>query len=270
MTNLTRALSVFVLGAALGACAPANQTADPLASLPSAGTINGQSVPQAALNAFLNARFRKPPAELTEQELAQGRDDFSQLVVLAQKAREQGLNADPEIAGQLMIQEMNALAQTLLSKRMEANEIDDAKVQAAYEAKLNTGEAREYKARHILVETEEAAKAVITKLDEGADFAELAKTDSTGPSGPQGGDLGWFGEGRMVEPFFQATVALESGNYTAAPVQTQFGWHVILLEQTRDRPFAESSAQLKAQMQREVIESYVNELKDAATISWNP
>lgn len=265
-----RILTCLLLGAALAACAPPPPATAPGANLPSAGTINGQSVPQATVDAFLAARFRKPIDQLTESEVTQGKDDLVQLVLLAQEAEKQGLDEDPEVAGQLMVQKMNALAQTLLARRNDTAPITDEQVQAAFEERLNDGTAREYKARHILVETEEAAKAVIAKLDEGADFAELAKTDSTGPSGPNGGDLGWFGEGRMVQPFWDATVALESGSYSTEPVQTQFGWHVILLEQTRDRPFAQAAPQLRAQMQREQIESFINELKEGAEVNWKP
>lgn len=95
----------------------------------------------------------------------------------------------------------------------------------------------EIRARHILVETKEAADAIIADLEGGADFIALAKEKSTGPSGPQGGDLGFFGQGQMVPPFEQAAFALEPGGITKEPVQTQFGFHVIKLEEKRERPF---------------------------------
>ena len=93
---------------------------------------------------------------------------------------------------------------------------------------------KEFKARHILVETQSEANSIVAELEGGANFAELAKTKSTGPSGPNGGDLGWFSPNQMVQPFSQAVAALEDGAFSKTPVQTQFGWHVILREDSRE------------------------------------
>ena len=133
------------------------------------------------------------------------------MMALGQEAQRMGLQDGEDIQGQIFVQEMSTLARALITQKSEEDPIDETKVREAYEAQLNSGSAREYKARHILVETEEAAKALIEKLDGGADFVELAKSDSTGPSGPNGGDLGWFGQGRMVEALWDATLLLESG-----------------------------------------------------------
>lgn len=116
--------------------------------------------------------------------------------------------------------------------------LTDEALQSAYEAKYTSAEQEtEYRAAHILVETEDEAKALITELEGGANFAALAQEHSTGPSGPGGGDLGWFSEGVMVQEFFDAAAKLEPGE-VSAPVQTQFGWHVIKLNETRvmERP----------------------------------
>lgn len=111
--------------------------------------------------------------------------------------------------------------------------LDEADVQEAYEADYGSAEqAPEYNASHILVETEEAALAVIEELEGGADFAAVARENSTGPSGPNGGQLGWFGAGAMVPEFEEAVVALEA-DAISAPVKTQFGWHIIKLNETR-------------------------------------
>lgn len=127
----------------------------------------------------------------------------------------------------------------------------------------------EYKAAHILLETEEAAKDMIDRLSKGADFAELARAHSTGPSGPNGGDLGWFGDGMMVAEFETAVKAMEPGAISA-PVQTQFGWHVIQLNDTRPvtaPEFEEVQAELAADLQREVVETRIRELQEGATIT---
>jgi peptidyl-prolyl cis-trans isomerase C len=271
MNTIFKALCCTVAMSAMAACAQTDNPkpqSDAIAG-PIAGTVNGESIPQNAYDLFLSSQFRKDIAQLTEEEKTRGREGFVQMMALAQEARKLGLQDDPQLRGQLFVQEKSALARALMEKKTAEDPIDDAKLRSAYEAQLNSGAAREYNARHILVETEEAARAVIAKLDEGSDFVELAKTESTGPSGPNGGDLGWFGAGRMVQPFWDATVKLESGAYTTEPVQTQFGWHVILLEQTRDRPFAEAEQELRGNLQREWVENYVKSLGDAASARWN-
>lgn len=146
---------------------------------------------------------------------------------------------------------------------------DDA-LQAAYDAAYGDAEPEtEFNASHILVETEEAAAALVTELEGGADFAELAKEHSTGPSGPGGGELGWFGKGAMVAPFEEAVLAAEVGAISA-PVQTQFGWHVIKLNETRikDAPALEEVRnQLIDEARRAAIENRVAELEEGAEVT---
>ncbi|WP_306114323.1 MULTISPECIES: peptidylprolyl isomerase [unclassified Roseovarius] len=134
---------------------------------------------------------------------------------------------------------------------------DDLK--AAYAARYADEEPEtEYHAAHILVETEDEAKDIITKLDEGADFGDLAKTLSTGPSGPNGGDLGWFGPGVMVESFFNAAAALDAGE-VSAPVETQFGWHVIKMIETRDKDIP-TLDQVREELQEELRQKIFDDL----------
>ena len=128
---------------------------------------------------------------------------------------------------------------------------------------------KEYKARHILLANEADAQAVVTALDEGADFAELAKEKSTGPSGPQGGDLGWFSPDNMVPPFAEAVQSMSKGSYSETPVQTQFGWHVILLEDEREleaESYESMEGKLKEQARRQVLNAYVTELRQGAEV----
>jgi len=148
--------------------------------------------------------------------------------------------------------------------------VTDAAIQAAYDAKYTGATPQtEYHASHILVATEQEATDLKKQLDGGASFADLAKANSTDGSAAGGGDLGWFGPGMMVKPFEDAVVALQPGQ-VSAPVQTQFGWHLILLQETRDAaapPLADVKADLTAQVQREAIEAFVNATTDAATIT---
>lgn len=151
-----------------------------------------------------------------------------------------------------------------------AEAVTDATIQAAYDSKYKgSAPLIEYHASHILVATEEQAKDLKAQLDGGADFAELAKANSTDGSAAGGGDLGWFGPGMMVKPFEDAVIALQPGQISA-PVQTQFGWHLILLAETRNAaapPLADVSAELSAELQRQAIEAHVTAITDAATVT---
>ncbi len=150
-----------------------------------------------------------------------------------------------------------------------AAEVTDEAIQSAYDAQFAefVGED-EFNASHILVETEEEANEIKTQLDDGADFAELAKEKSTGPSGPNGGSLGWFGKGQMVPEFENAVVALEKGR-VSDPVQTQFGWHVVALNDKRKSQAPALDAvrgDLAQTIRQEAIQAKIDELTQSAQI----
>ena len=150
-------------------------------------------------------------------------------------------------------------AGTVIDRIVEKAVTDEA-IQAAYKEKYANAEpSKEFNASHILVETREEAEAIRKELEDGADFAELAKEKSTGPSGPNGGSLGWFGPDMMVKPFEDAVVDMEPGQ-VSEPVETQFGWHVIKLNETRlkDAPKLDDvREELKAQLERDAVENAV-------------
>ncbi|MEM9601172.1 MAG: peptidylprolyl isomerase, partial [Pseudomonadota bacterium] len=161
------------------------------------------------------------------------------------------------------------IASEVLSGIVEAGP-SEAELQALYDSEYPADmDAKEYRASHILVETEDEAVKLITSLASGADFAELAQEFSTGPSGESGGDLGWFAEGDMVEPFFNAVVALAPGE-VSAPVQTQFGWHVVRLAETRqqERPALETvQPELEDMFRQNRVQSVVTALREKADIT---
>ncbi|NOD96610.1 peptidylprolyl isomerase [Ruegeria sp. HKCCD6228] len=147
--------------------------------------------------------------------------------------------------------------------------VTEEAIQAAYDARFNdfAGED-EFDASHILVESEEEAKALKAQLDDGADFAELARENSTGPSGPNGGALGWFGKGQMVPEFEEAVIALEKGQ-VSDPVQTQFGWHLVKLNDKRKTEAPELDAvrdELAQTIQQDAIQARIDELTQQAQI----
>jgi peptidyl-prolyl cis-trans isomerase C len=189
---------------------------------------------------------------------------------LAGKAgRAAGLAGDDKVKAFVARAEEQAIREVYLEREIEAR-VTDAMVQDAYQAhQAANPPAEEYQARHILLETEEAAREVIALLDGGADFAELAKERSTGPSGPKGGDLGYFTADQMVPEFSQAAAALEPGQHSAEPTKTQFGWHVIKLEDRRGSAPAsleEVEPQLRQQLARDALETVLDGLRDGAEI----
>jgi peptidyl-prolyl cis-trans isomerase C len=154
------------------------------------------------------------------------------------------------------------LAAEAIAARAETAVTEEA-VLAAYQANyVDAEQGKEFNASHILVATEEEAAALVTELEGGADFAQLAREKSTGPSGPNGGELGWFGAGMMVAPFQEAVELLEVGGISG-PVQTQFGWHVIKLNDARitEAPALDSvRAEIESQIQQDVVTAYIKDL----------
>lgn len=169
----------------------------------------------------------------------------------------------------LMLQRQTMLAGEAITALSESP-IDPAAVQERYDATFGTqGGAPEFNASHILVNTSDEAVALIAELNDGADFAELAKEHSTGPSGPNGGELGWFGEGMMVPAFEEAAKTLDVGEVTQEPVQTQFGFHVVKLNDSRttQAPTLDSvRADIEGQLQSEALQAKVEELTQAAAV----
>ncbi len=154
------------------------------------------------------------------------------------------------------------IAGELIGARAQAIDISDEDLKAAYDARFASfAPSMEYNAAHILVETEDEAKALVAELEAGADFAALAMEHSTGPSGPGGGDLGWFAKGMMVEPFQAAVETLETGQ-VSDPVETQFGWHVIKLNDTRI-PEVPAMEDMAGELQQEVFQRRLREAMNA-------
>ena len=171
----------------------------------------------------------------------------------------------------LELQRINLLARLAIQERIKAQTPSDEELKKRHEERIAGGANREYKARHILLKTEDEAKAVVAQLDEGADFSELARSKSTGPSGPSGGDLGWFEPSKMVKPFSDAVMAMEDGTHSRQPVQTQFGWHVILREESRELPvskFEDAKQSLLAEAQQKTLQDYIRELREKAKVEY--
>ena len=191
---------------------------------------------QAVVDLLLESRNQKPASQATSEERAAAVDELTNIYVMSSLPRAIELGNSPELKAQIELQEKAILFNALANDFIANNQATEQEIFNAYEEQIALSPSKEFKARHILVETQSAAVALIDELKGGADFVELAKEHSTGPSGPAGGDLGWFTPQAMVQAFSIAVAAMEDGEFTPAPVQTQFGWHVILREDSRDSP----------------------------------
>ena len=228
-------------------------------------TVNGTAITlghMMLVRADLPAQYQQLPDDVLFQGI------LDQIV--SQTLLEQSLTGDVPVAVRLATEnEHRSLMAAEAIRNLIATGLTDEAVKAAYDEKYAGDPGKEYHAAHILVETEDEAKALIAQLQEGADFATLAKEHSTGPSGPSGGDLGWFGTGQMVPEFEEAVVALEPGAFTLVPVQTQFGWHVIILHESRA---AEAPAlddvrdEIESELQTQLVEQRIEELRSTAAI----
>ena len=181
------------------------------------------------------AANRDAPVETPEQQVRLLNELINTFMV-ANSAQGRKLAADPEVKAAMQIANARMLASTVINNAIENTPLTDEEIEEVYREKYAGSNAREYRARHILLESESDALAVIAELEQGADFAQLAKDKSTGPSGSDGGDLGWFTAEAMVRPFSEAVMLLKDGEHTSRPVKTRFGWHVILREGVRDLP----------------------------------
>jgi peptidyl-prolyl cis-trans isomerase C len=189
--------------------------------------------------------------------------------LVTEAGRKEHLDQDPAVERQLRLYEDHLIQQAYVEQLIKAAETDD-QLKARYQKLIQEKPTREeVHARHILVKTEAEAKSIIAQLDKGADFATLAKKYSTDPGAASGGDLGYFGRDDMVPAFVAAAFALPIGHYTETPVKTEFGWHVILVEDRRVKKppsFTEARGEISQQLARDIIQAKLAELRGAAKI----
>lgn len=273
---LTALLSFNTL-AAEEAKTPAAPAADPAEppDTTTIATVNDQQFPLGLFRLFYGERLRAARAENTPEFQNLAFNEFINIVVTAQDATAKGLDKRPELGYALELQKMQLLSRLALEETAAGVKPSEEEIKKVYDEQVAKLDRLEYKARHILVKEEEEAKKLIKDLDKekGKNFIELAKAHSDGPTGKNGGDLGWFDPEQMVPAFAEVVVTLKPGNYTKTPVQTQFGWHVILLEDTRkmEPPSLDSvKPEIVAALQREALTQYVGSLQEKAKVDLNP
>jgi peptidyl-prolyl cis-trans isomerase C len=262
-------LAIVVLLAACNKQAAAPAPESPPSSPPVA-VVNGSPITRAEFDVYVKNLLQGKQHDLTADEKSQVLDELISLKLLAAQAEKEGLQNDPDTQAQLELLHTRVLADAASQKYIKSQQPSDAELHAEYETAVAGMDKTEYKARHILVPSKELAEQQIKKLKGGAKFEDLAKANSTdNGSKNNGGELGWFTTSRMVKPFGDAVRSLKKGEVTPEPVQTQYGWHVIQLEDTRDAappPFEQVKSQLTNNAIRKKLQAYVADLKKDAKI----
>lgn len=236
-----------------------------LLSLPLSAQESGKvEIDPNVFNMYLESVTQQPASQATAAQIEQVRSQLTDIYLLSDQPRAAELREGPRLKAQIELQTRAMLAQAVATEFVANNQATEEEMQALYARQVEGSSPMEFKARHILLKTQGEAVDVIAQLEDGADFVELAKEKSTGPTGPSGGDLGWFPPDRMVSEFSEAVQALEDGAYSKAPVQTQFGWHVILREDSRESvppPFESVRDSLKQQIEARKLQEYIESLR---------
>jgi len=261
-TPLRRLLPALLLAAGLSTAQA--QEAEILAE------INGEPITERELDLLVEqqtqGRSDIPPAQ--RRQFLQ---EYINLMLLAQAGDADGLAENPDLQAQLNNNRRTSLAQAFVRQLTTEQPVDESVLRERYEAEYGGDAPLEYKARHILVSERDQAEGIISRLENGEDFTDLARQYSQDGSSERGGDLGWFAAGDMVAPFSEAVAGLEAGELTAEPVETRFGWHVIRLDETRETAapaFGDVAGQLRMRIINERIQERLATLRDNANIDY--
>ncbi|HSM21825.1 MAG TPA: peptidylprolyl isomerase [Rubrivivax sp.] len=229
--------------------------------------VNGKAVPKARVDILLQEAARAGQPIAPEME-AQARDQVVLREIFVQEAEERGIAASPEFKSRMQLARDSVLIRELFEGYRKKNPVTDAEAQVEYDKFKAQASGTEYRARHILVEGEDEARSLTAQIKGGASFEELAKKHSKDPgSGQNGGDLDFAKADSYVPEFGNALAKLEKGQMTDEPVKSQFGWHIIRLEETREAPFPafeEVKPQLMQRMEQVKMQQYQEGLRDKA------
>jgi len=249
--------------AALTALAPTAALAQNLA------IVNGKPVPKARLEALME-QLKRAGRPVTPEMEGQLKEEVIMREVFMQEAQKRGIDATDDYKLQMELARQAIMIRALLGDYQAKNPVTDAEVKAEYDKVVGANAGKEYRARHILVENEDEAKKLIAQIKKGDKFEDLAKKHSKDPgSGANGGDLDWANPGSYVKEFTDAMVKLDKGQMTEVPIKSQFGWHIIRVDDTRQAKLPsleEVGPQIKQQMQRQKMEKFQEELKAKAKI----
>ena len=271
------AATVCVIGlTALTGCNAAETTAKQDTKVSSAAAsskpvavVNGIAIPQSQYNLLKQDRIQQGQPD-NEQTAAALRDSLINAQILAQQATKMGLDKDPSMQTRLDLLKTEMLAKAFLANYVKTHPISEADLKAQYDKVKAQMGSKEYEVSHILVDNEAEAKKIIAELNsKKAKFEDLAKKYSKDSSAAKGGLIGWAAPGNLVKEFSDAMVQLKKGEYTKTPVHTQFGWHVIRVDNIRDLklpPFNEVKDQLRGQMEQEMIKKEIADMRASAKV----
>ena len=271
---MTQSRTTALRGAALVLAASLLVFAPAMAQEPSpdavAATVDGATITEGDL-AIAASDFREQMAQVpADQRRGQLLELLVEIKLAAKAAEAAGIDKEPSAVKRLAQARDRALRVEFIRTKVVAPVTEEAMRKRFNEEIASFKPADQYSARHVLVKTEDEAKAIIADLDKGGDFVAIAKEKSLDPGSKEdGGDLGFFGAGQMVQPFEDAVKTLDVGKYTKTPVQTQFGWHVIKLDQKRQEPaptFDEQKADLQNAMIQEQFVKVMDELRAKAKV----
>lgn len=242
----------------------------PMAALAqNAAIVNGKAVPKARMDA-LAQQLAAAGRPVTPEMQGQLRDEIVAREVFMQEAQKQGLDATEDYKNQLELARQAILIRALFENYRKTNPVSDADVKAEYDKFVAANGGKEYKARHILVETEDQAKKIMADLKKGAKFEDIAKKQSKDPgSGANGGDLDWANPANFVPEFSEAMIKLKKGETTPAPIKTQFGWHIIRVDDIRQAQLPKMEdikPQITQQLQQQRLQKYQEDLRAKAKI----
>jgi peptidyl-prolyl cis-trans isomerase C len=247
---------------------PAKKETKPAAKAGALATVNGVAVPRARAELLLQQQGGRMPDN--EQTRTMVRDELINREIIAQEAQKSGVAKNPEVQTQVDLARQEVLVNAYIRDWVRKNPVTDAEVQKEYERARSQAGDKEYKARHILVESEDQAKSLIAELKKGGKFDELASKNSKDPgSAARGGDLDWNVPSTFDSQFSDAMVKLEKGKFTDAPVRTRFGWHIIQLDDVRGVKFPtlnEVRQRISQQLTQGKIEQLVKSLRAKAKI----
>ena len=231
-------------------------------------TVNGKAIPKIRADALIAAQTAQGQPDTDELRRAV-REELIRREVLSQEALKKGVDKKADVQGQVEMARQGVLIGAYLNEYVRSHPVTDEQIKKEYDAaKAQMGD-KEYKVRHVLVEKEDEAKVIIEKLKKGEKFEELAKQSKDPGSKDRGGDLGWANRGAYVKPFSDAMTTLEKGKFTAVPVKSDFGWHVIQLDDTRELtlpPMDQAKPQITQRLQQQLVQKHVNELRGKAKI----
>ncbi|ORU89786.1 MAG: peptidylprolyl isomerase [Cycloclasticus sp. symbiont of Poecilosclerida sp. M] len=235
---------------------------------PTIATVNGEAIKKSTLQFYALERRQGSANQNTPKENLI--NDLINMKLLRKEAEKSNLDDSDDFKSRISFIKLNLLSQAAMNDYISKNPVSDEDLKAEYDARIGDVSITELKASHILLKDEALAKKIIVQLTKGANFATLAKKHSTGPTGPKGGDLGWFNPNRMVPEFSQAVAALKDKSFTKEPVQTQFGWHIIKRSGTRagtPPSFEQIKPKIAAMLAQKSVQEHLATLREKANVA---